>query len=289
MKTTQDVDVEDVLMARERIRRVLSPTPLVFSERRGAYLKLEILQLTGAYKVRGAVNALAVQIERGDRRPVIAASAGNHAKGVAWAARHFGLEACVVVPEHASRTKVRGAAELGARVVTRGATLEDAFDHALELAALHDWRFVHAFDDPDVVAGQGTTALELLDARPDVVAIPIGGGGLAAGMGRVLKWHGIRAVGVRVEGPNTLADGVRVRAMSERTRRICTEALETTVTVSEDDVRRTMLDLVQSDRIVAEGAGAVAPAALSKIEGRKKIAIVSGGNVDSDLLFGLTP
>lgn len=283
MKTAEEVDVEDVLMARERIARVLKPTPAVYSEHRRAHLKLENLQVTGSYKVRGAVNAVAAQIERGDRRPIVAASAGNHAKGVAWAARCFGLKACVVVPRTAPRTKVRGAQELGAEVVTHGDSFEEALDYARALPG----RFLHAFDDPDVIAGQGTAALELIDSGTDVVLIPVGGGGLAAGMGLVLKWRGIRTVGVKVAGPNTLADGVRVRRMGELTRRICDEVLDDVVDVSEDDVRRMMLDLLARDRIVAEGAGAVAPAALEKVRGERKLAVVSGGNVDSELLFGL--
>jgi threonine dehydratase len=283
MKTAEEVDVEDVLMARERIARVLPPTPAVYSEHRGAHLKLENLQLTGSYKVRGATNAIAIQIERGDRRPIVAASAGNHAKGVAWAARHFGLEARVVVPKSAPRTKVQGAQELGAEVIPHGETFEEALEYAKTLPG----RFLHAFNDPDVVAGQGTVALELIDLEPDVVLIPIGGGGLAAGMGLVLKWRGVRAVGVKVAGPNTLADGVRVCRMGELTRRICDRVLDDVVTVSEDDVRRTMLHLVARDRIVAEGAGAVAPAALGRVRGERKLGVVSGGNVDSELLFGL--
>lgn len=286
MKTAEDVTVEDVLMARERVARILPTTPLVLSEHRQAWLKLENLQLTGSYKLRGAINAIAIQIERGDQRAVVAASAGNHAKAVAWAARHFGLQACVVVPTTAPRTKVRGARELGAEVVSQGDSLEETFAHAQSLAVRNNWRFLHAFNDKDVIAGQGTVALELIDFKPDVVLIPIGGGGLAAGMGRILKWRGIRTVGVKIEGPNTIADGVRVCRMGDLSRQICDQVLDDVVHVTEEEVRAAILDMMAQDRIVAEGAGALAPAALNSIPGKRKIAIVSGGNVDSDLLFG---
>jgi threonine dehydratase len=285
MKNTEDVTVENVLMARERIGRILQPTPLVLSEHHGAWLKLENLQLTGSYKLRGAINAIAVQIERGDRRSVVAASAGNHAQAVAWAARHFGLEACVVVPTTAPRTKVRGAVQLGARVVSSGQSFEDALERAQQLAVVKNWRFLHAFNDPDIIAGQGTVALELIDSNPDVVLIPVGGGGLAAGMGRVLKWCGIKAIGVKVDGPNVVADGVRVCQMGDLTSRICDEVLDDTVGVTDNEIHDAMLELLAQDRIVAEGAGALAPAALSRVPGKRKIAIVSGGNVDTDLLF----
>jgi len=286
MKKAGNVGIEDILMARERLARVLAPTPLVFSEHRRAWLKLENLQLTGSYKLRGAMNAIAMQIERCDRRAVVAASAGNHAKAVAWAARHFGLEACVVVPTTAPRTKVRGAVQLGARVVSSGQSFEDALERAQQLAVVKNWRFLHAFNDPDIIAGQGTVALELIDSNPDVVLIPVGGGGLAAGMGRVLKWRGIKAIGVKVDGPNVVADGVRVCRMGDLTRRICDEVLDDMAGVTDEEIRDAMLDMLAQERIVAEGAGALAPAALSRIPGKRKIAIVSGGNVDSDLLFG---
>jgi threonine dehydratase len=295
--------VLDVVRAAARIAPHLAPTPIVRAGPRSAWLKLENLQVTGAYKVRGALNALAAQLERGDGRPVVAASAGNHALGVAWAARRLGLRACVVVPSTAPQTKIRGAARLGAEVIRAGDCFEAAFVRAQELALENDWRFLHAFDDPDVIAGQGTVALELLHFEPDAVLIPIGGGGLASGMGLVLKAHGIPAWGVQVERVDgmarllggedpieparTVADGLRVVSPGRLTAAICATVLEGVLRVTEDEVRSSILDLAETHRVVAEGAGAVAAAALDRVPGKRKIALVSGGNIDLSALAAL--
>ncbi|AKU97844.1 Threonine dehydratase, catabolic [Labilithrix luteola] len=292
-------DVADVAAAASRLRPLLAPTPLVRSERFDAWLKLETLQVTRSYKVRGATNAMLVALANGDRRPIVAASAGNHARGVAWAAHRLGLEAHTVVPITAPLTKVRGAEALGAKVIRFGRSYEDAQDHAISLARENGWRFLPAFDDPDVIAGQGTVGWELLDAHPDVVLVPLGGGGLASGLGLALKSRGTRIVGVHVEGldamaraldgrppldvlPTTIADGVRVRRVGESTRRICAEVLDEIVTVTEEDVRRAVVELASFERVVAEGAGALAYAALSRKAGTRTIAVISGGNIDLD-------
>jgi len=288
--------VNDIAKAATRIAPYLTPTPIVKASFKNSWLKLENLQETGAYKVRGALNALVCQIERGDRRPVVAASAGNHALGVAWAARKLGLFANVVVPATAPQTKIDGARSLGATVIIKGETFEHAFEHAMESAMVNDWRFLHAFDDAEIIAGQGTIALELLHFAPDTVLIPIGGGGLASGVGLVLKAHGIRAWGVQVEnvdgmgrkldgkGPvqpaQTLADGLRVFEPGRLTAEICSTVLDGVLRVTEDRVKSTVLTLARKSRLVVEGAGATAPAALDMIPGKKKLALVSGGNID---------
>lgn len=299
--TTRRPDVADVAAAASRLRPLLAPTPLVRSERFDASLKLETLQVTGSYKVRGAANAMLVALANGDRRPIVAASAGNHARGVAWAANRLGLEAHTVVPISAPRTKVRGAEALGADVIRFGSSYEEAQEHAMLLAARKDWRFLPAFDDPDVIAGQGTVGWELLDAQPEVVLVPLGGGGLASGVGLALKSRGARIVGVHIEGldamaralggrptldvlPATIADGVRVRHVGELTRRICADVLDDIVTVTEDEVRRAVVELAAFERIVAEGAGALAYAALGHGTGARTIAVISGGNIDLDSL-----
>lgn len=294
----------DVRSAARRVSGILRSTPAIWSEHRAGWLKLESLQVTGSFKVRGAVNAVAAQIERGDRRPIVTASAGNHAQGVAWAARSFGLAAHVVVPAAASRRKVEGCRALGAHVVECGTAFEDALACAQQLSRSRGWRFLHAFDDPDVVAGQGTVALELLPLEPDVVLIPVGGGSLAAGMGVVLAERGIRAVGVQVAGvdamarelrgardpfepASTVADGLRVRRPGALTRDVCAQVLEEVLTVPEGEVRSALVDLITADRIAAEGAGAVAVCALPRVRGRRKVAVVSGGNVDEAVLASL--
>jgi threonine dehydratase len=284
------VTEDDVRAAHRRMRGVLVPTPLVRSEARDAWLKLESLQPTGAFKVRGAFNAVARAVERGDRRGVVAASAGNHARGLAWAARHFGIDATVVMPESAPRTKIDGCRALGAHVVVCGATLDEAMAVARGLPG----RFVHPYDDEDVIAGQGTLALEL-PATTDVVVAPVGGGGLAAGLSLVRR---VRVVGVVVEGVDamaralrgeperppvaTIADGLRVRAAGRLAVRLLAERGVEIVTVTETAVRRALADIAAGDRIIAEGAGAVAVAALPQVAGRRRVAVVSGGNIDAE-------
>jgi len=295
----------DVEAAWRRLQHVLPATPLHHCQRRDAFLKLENLQATGAYKVRGAFNALAVQVARGDRRPVIAASAGNHAQGVAWAARHFGLAAAVVVPCGAPRTKLDGAERLGARVIEVEGDFERCVERARQLAEAHDWRFVHAFEDADVIAGQGTVALELGGHPVDVVVVPIGGGGLAAGVSLWCRARGIRVVGAQVVGVDamyrrlarkapcalaaTVADGLVVRQPGRLTTAICRSSLECIVHVSEREVEAAMAELADRDKLVVEGAGAVAVAALRYVRGRCRVAVVSGGNVDLAELARLTP
>lgn len=288
---------DDVLRAAERLQGRVRRTPVVPSAAFGGLLKLETLQITGAYKVRGAFNALMMQVASGDRRPVVAASAGNHAAGVAWAGRALGLSVVTVVPEGAPETKVTRTRSFGAQVLRHGADFEAAFAEAKRLSEVHNWRFLHPFDDLDVIAGQGSVGVELLAERPDVVALPIGGGGLASGVGTLLKAYGVRVVGVQIRGVDamaqtlghtasstvcsrTVADGIAVRTVGEKTAEICREVLDDLVLVTEDEVRIAMRRLALEDHVIAEGAGAVAAAALDRIPGHKKVAVVSGGNVD---------
>jgi len=286
----------DVIRAAMRLEPYLKPTPMVYSGGRASLLKLENEQVTGAYKVRGALNALLAQVERGDHRPLVAASAGNHSAGLGWAARRLGLSATAVVPTTAPEEKVVSTRSLGAKVIVHGHSYEAAQAHARHLATINGWRFLPAFDDPEVIAGQGTIALEILRSRPDVVLVPIGGGGLAAGVGLVLQAHGIPLVGVQVKGVDamnqvlagkthlsrpgdTVADGVRVTQPGHLTRAICARVLSKIVTVDESTLRRTMVRLAAQDGIVAEGAGALASAALDQVDGNRALAIVSGGNI----------
>jgi threonine dehydratase len=311
MTTTDDpLDPDGLLradliaQAARRLAAAFPPTPLVRSPGRHAHLKLENLQVTGAYKVRGAFNAIAAQVARDDRRPLFAASAGNHGLGVAWAARHFGLPATIVVPLCAPRRKTDGCARLGARVRRIGADFDAALAAARVLAQECGGRLVHAFDDPEVIAGQATVAIELLAARPEVVVIPVGGGGLLAGMGTVLRRAGVRVIGVQVAAAQalrqvlrgelptppaaTLADGLRVSEPGQLTRRIARAALDDLVVVEEDALAATVASLALDDKIVAEGAGAASVAALPQVLGSRRIAVVSGGNIDAELLARLT-
>ena len=298
------VSVADVLAAKARLRRYLPDTPLHYAERFGVWLKLENLQRTGSYKVRGALNALLAGIERGDERPVICASAGNHAQGLAWAAWRLGVTAIAVMPTAAPATKVAGVKHWGGTVRLHGNSYDEAYAFALNLAQENGWRFLSAFDDPDVIAGQGTLGLELAPHAPDVVIVPIGGGGLASGVALALKSQGVRVVGAQVEGVDsmvraiagdtraidpvpTLADGVKVKIPGFITRRLCASLLDDVVIVREAELRETLVRLALEEHLIAEGAGALALAAGRRVAGKRKCAVVSGGNIDASVLAGL--
>jgi threonine dehydratase len=298
------VTVADVLAAQARLRPYLPPTPLHYAERFGVWLKLENLQRTGSYKVRGALNALLAARERGDGRPVIAASAGNHAQGLAWAAYRLGVQAITVMPHGAPANKIAGVAHWGATVRQHGDSYDEAYAFARELAAQNDYRFLSAFDDVDVIAGQGTVGMEIAPHVPDVVIVPIGGGGLASGVALALKSQGVRIVGAQVEGVDSmaralkgdirliaplasLADGVRVKVPGFITRRLCASLLDDVVIVREAELRETLVRLALEENIIAEGAGALALAAGRRVAGKRKCAVVSGGNIDAAVLARL--
>ena len=298
------VGAGDILAAQARLRRYLPPTPLHHAERFGCWLKLENLQRTGSYKVRGALNALLVARERGDHRPVIAASAGNHAQGLAWAAYRLNVQAIAVMPHGAPQTKIAGVAHWGATVRLHGETFDEARAFAMHLAERNGYRFLSAFDDPDVIAGQGTVGMEIASLAPDVVLVPIGGGGLAAGVALALHAQGVRIIGAQVEHVDamhralrgepegalpaaTLADGVRVKQPGLLTREILSRLLDDIVIVREAELRETLVRLALEEHVIAEGAGALALAAGRRVAGKRKCAVVSGGNIDAAVLAGL--
>lgn len=304
VSTDVTVTAADVLAAQARLRRYLPATPLHHAERFGCWLKLENLQRTGSYKVRGALNALLAARERGDHRTVIAASAGNHAQGLAWAAYRLGINAITVMPRNAPQTKVAGVAHWGATVRLHGDSYDEAKAFAAELAAQNDYRVLSAFDDPDVIAGQGTVGLELAALAPDVVLVPIGGGGLASGVAVALKSQGVRVIGAQVEGVDsmrrllcgdpmacepatTLADGVRVKEAGHLTRRVLASLIDDIVVVREAELRETLVRLALEEHVIAEGAGALALAAGRRVAGKRKCAVVSGGNLDAGVLAQL--
>ncbi|NOT87049.1 MAG: threonine dehydratase [Lysobacter sp.] len=304
VRNVATVGAGDILAAQARLRRYLPPTPLHNAERFGCWLKLENLQRTGSYKVRGALNALLAARERGDHRPVIAASAGNHAQGLAWAAYRLNVPAIAVMPHTAPENKIAGVAHWGATVRLHGDTFDEARTFAMQLAERNGYRFLSAFDDPDVIAGQGTVGMEIASLAPDVVLVPIGGGGLAAGVALALHAQGVRIVGAQVEHVDamsralrgepegalpaaTLADGVRVRHPGLLTREILSRLLDDIVIVREAELRETLVRLALEEHVIAEGAGALALAAGRRVAGKRKCAIVSGGNIDAAVLAGL--
>lgn len=300
----RSVSAADVLAAQARLRPHLGPTPLHYAERFGCWLKLENLQRTGSYKVRGAMNALLAARERGDTRPVIAASAGNHAQGLAWAGHRLRTAVITVMPRCAPQTKIAGVAHWGATVRLHGDSYDEAKTFAAELAAQHDYRLLPAFDDVDVIAGQGTVGLELAALAPDVVLVPIGGGGLCAGVALALASQGVRIVGAQVEGvaamaralrgdhapiepAATLADGIRVKQPGALTQRVLRDLLDDIVIVREAELRETLVRLALEEHVIAEGAGALALAAGRRVAGKRKCAVVSGGNIDAVVLAQL--
>jgi threonine dehydratase len=275
------------------------------------WLKAECLQSTGSFKLRGALSRVAALGERAERG-LVTASAGNHARAVAQAARIRGVGCDVFMPRDAPVPKVLAAEALGARVLLEGASVDDALEHALRLAEQTGAAFVHPFDDIDVIAGQATLGVELLQDVPDLarVIVPVGGGGLASGIGIALRQAGsdARLVGVQAAAcapfldalagrpighasATTIADGVAVKQPGKLTLPLLGELLDELLSVGEDQIADAMVFLAERVKLVAEGAGAIAVAALlsgalAPVEGTT-VAIVSGGNVDSGLLASL--
>ena len=312
------VQPDDIVAARELLRDVISPTPLLYSrvlsETVGGpvYLKCENLQRTGSFKVRGAYTRIARLSDAERDRGVVAASAGNHAQGVAFAAGLLGTRATVVMPERAPIPKVEATRGYGASVVLTGATVEDALEAALDFAARTGSVFIHPFDHPDVVAGQGTLGFEIIEQCPQVrtVMVPVGGGGLAAGI--AVAVHGldpsVRVVGVQAEavagyeasfaaghvvtvaGGPSIADGIAVRRPGDIAFGILSSLASGFVTVSEADLARGLLLCLERAKQVVEPSGAAAVAALLSRAGDFEppiVAVLSGGNIDPLLLSKL--
>ena len=312
--TLQPPTIDDIRAAAERIRGSVIRTPMLvsrtLSEIIGAeiWLKFENLQFTAAYKERGALNKL-LQLSPDERaRGVIAASAGNHAQAVAYHAKRLGIPATIVMPESTPTVKVTQTAGHGASVVLYGRIVDDAFGKARELALENGYVFVHAFDDPKVIAGAGTIGLEMLEDAPDLdtIVVPIGGGGLMSGIAiaaRGLK-PDIELIGVEAElypsmkcaiqdihmplGGDTLAEGIAVKQPGELTSRILRELANDVVLVPERELERAVAMLVGIEKTVVEGAGAAGLAAIladsARFRGKKVATLLCGGNIDTHLL-----
>ncbi len=312
------VAADDVVTARELLREVISPTPLLYSrvlsEQIGGpvYLKCENLQRTGSFKVRGAYVRIARLSAAERARGVVAASAGNHAQGVAFAARLLGATATVVMPERAALPKVEATRGYGASVVLHGSSVEDALDEALRVAARTGGVFIHPFDHADIVAGQGTLGLEIIEQCPQArtVLVPVGGGGLAAGITVAVKSldPAVRVVGVQAESvaayPGsiaaghpvpvpalpTMADGIAVSRPGDIPFGILSAQGDGIVTVPEASLSRALLLCLERAKQVVEPAGAAGVAALLSCPGRFEppvVAVLSGGNIDPLLLSKL--
>jgi threonine dehydratase len=305
-------DTRTVVGAAAAIASHVRRTPLERSETFSAlvgsdiFLKLENLQRTGAFKIRGALHKL-LRLDPAVRaRGVLTASAGNHGQGLARAAQLLGVPAWVVLPEGVPLAKLTAIQRAGAKTVIAGASYDEAHEIALRQSLEHEATYVHAFDDPDVIAGQGTVAFEMLEEDPllDTIVVPVGGGGLLAGCGLVTRTRGVRLVGAQAEGasafarsfaardltevpPRTIADGIAVGRPAQRTLAMALESAAAVLTVSDEAIARAMLLLLEHHKLLAEPAGAAALAAVLESPaplGRRIGVVISGGNIDPNLL-----
>jgi threonine dehydratase len=312
-ESTTQVSLSEVVAARSRLNGAIAYTQCsesaALSELTGAriFCKQEFLQRTGSFKERGARNALAQLPQEHARRGVIAASAGNHALGLSWHGKLLGISVTVVMPRFAPLVKVARCRQFGAKVVLHGDTFDEARSEAMRIAAESQLVYIHPFDDPQVIAGQGTLAFEILEQVPDAEAIvvPVGGGGLLAGVATVL--HGLKpelqiigvepvnaacfaaglaaASPVRVPTRYTLADGLAVAEAGRHTLAIARPLVHQMVKVQEEEIALAMLRLAELEKCIIEGAGATGLAAmlsgqLPELTGRKVVLLLTGGNID---------
>jgi threonine dehydratase len=301
MKTETAPTPADIHDARERLADIAMVTPVYGSETfsriagREVWLKAENLQRTGAFKVRGAVNRIATLSGEQRRAGVVAASAGNHGQAVAWAARQAGIPARIYVPEDAPMAKVEACRTYGSELIMAGESFEEALAAAQADLEESGATFVHPFEDPVVIAGQGTIGLELAEQLPDAgtIVIPVGGGGLAAGIALALRATrpDVHILGVQAgKAGYTIADGVFVKRPGELTMSILDEVLDELIDVDDEAISEAIVLLLERAKLVVEGAGAVGVAALlsGKVAGSGPIAIVlSGGNIDPTLLISV--
>jgi threonine dehydratase len=274
------------------------------------YLKTENLQVTGSFKVRGAYYKMTRLSEEEKQRGVIACSAGNHAQGVALAAQKNGIKAVICLPDGAPISKVEATKSYGAEVCLVEGVYDDAYNKALQLRDEKGYTFIHPFNDEDVIAGQGTIALELAEQIPDLdaVLVPIGGGGLISGIAYTIKTlnpkvkvYGVQAAGApsmknavehghieTLTGVSTIADGIAVKTPGEITYSLCNQYVDEIITVTDDEISAAILALMEQHKLVTEGAGAVpvAAAMFKKVDlkGKKAVCVLSGGNIDVTIL-----
>lgn len=311
-----NVSLADVQKAQAELRKYFPPTPLVLnswlSEALGCelYLKLENMQPIGSFKIRGATYKISRLTAEQKAKGVVAASAGNHAQGVAWGSRKLGVKALIVMPKGAALVKVQNTRALGAEVLFEGETFEEAFAAANEQARKTGRVLVHAYEDADVIAGQGTAGLEILEQLPDVDAVfaSIGGGGLMSGVSLVLKElkpsakiYGCQASGARamvdsfkqghaVKLPkvDTFADGIAVAQASGKMLELLKPRLDDCLAADDEAIVMAVLTLLEKAHVISEGSGALPIAVIeqmkAKLKGKKVVAIISGGNIDVNVL-----
>ena len=311
------LDLKKIYEAKERIKDIVVDTPFSYAPHLSeiasceVYLKKENLQVTGAFKIRGAYNKIASLSDEQRACGVVAASAGNHAQGVALSASKFGIRAVIVMPESTPLTKVNGVKHYGAEVILAGTNYDEAYAYATEYGEKYSLTFVHPFEDEEVIAGQGTVALDILNKcdELDAVLVPVGGGGLIAGMSSAFKAinPNIEVIGVTAQGApafkksfesktaidstsvRTIADGIAVRDTSEITLSHALECVDKIISVDDEEIASAILFLLEKQKLVVEGAGSVGVAALlhnklSHLKGKKVAVVLSGGNMDVTLL-----
>lgn len=304
--------ISDIYDAKEVLQDVISKTPIVHATKihENLWIKAENLQGTGAFKLRGAYNKLASLTPEEREKGVIAASAGNHAQGVAYSCMKMGIKGTIVMPKTAPLSKIEATKSYGVTVELQGDTFNDAYEYAKNLQEITGAVFIEPFDDPYVIAGQGTIGLEILEKMNDVdtVIVPIGGGGLISGIAAAIKSlrPNCRVIGVqsehapsmkesleqdtmiKLENVSTIADGIAVKTPGNLTFELCRQYVDEVVTVSEEEIAAAILTLLEKMKMVAEGAGAtsVAAAMFNKVdlENHKCVAVLSGGNIDVNLL-----
>lgn len=296
------------------LKEVIRRTELIhapnINKKCNIYLKPENLQVTGSFKVRGSYYKISQLSEEEKAKGVIACSAGNHAQGVALAATKNGIKSIICLPCGAPISKVEATKNYGAEICLVEGVYDDAYKRALELRDEHGYTFIHPFDDVDVIAGQGTIALEIMDQKKDIdaVVVPIGGGGLISGIAFAvkslnpnIKVYGVQSAGApsmknsidhkkieRLPGVSTIADGIAVKEPGQNTFDICSKYVDGIVTVTDDEVSSAILAMLEQHKIITEGAGAVAVAAAMfdkiPVKGKNVVCIVSGGNIDVNIL-----
>ena len=302
--------LEDFIKAKEKLSKVLLETHLIyspiFSKESGnkVFIKPENLQKTGSFKIRGAYNKISNLTDAEKKRGVIASSAGNHAQGVAYGAKESGIKAVIVMPKSTPLIKVESTKQYGAEVVLHGDVYDDAYKKAKELEEKESYVFVHPFNDEDVLDGQGTIALEILEELPetDIILVPIGGGGLISGIAcaaKILKPE-IKIIGVEPEGAasayeaikenkvvelkeaNTIADGTAVKKIGDLNFEYIKKYVDEIITVSDYELMEAFLLLVEKHKIIAENSGILSVAATKKIKEKNKkvVSVISGGNID---------
>lgn len=303
--------LNEITQSYDRIKSHIKHLPLYysnnFSEITGAdiYFKLENLQRTGSFKIRGALNCI-LKNQEICRNGIIAASAGNHAQGVAFSAKTLGIKAVIVMPEFTPMVKVASTQSHGAEVILYGQSFEDAYKYAVQIGNERGLHFIHPFDDHDVIAGQGTVAYEILTEKPDIdqIVVPVGGGGLISGIAEYVKEFNpkIKIIGVQAEEAAgmvsslsegrvvslstsaTFAEGIAVKKVGELTFASCKNCVDELVTVSESEIALAVLEYIERAKLVVEGAGAAPLAALLAgkidVKGKTTVLVVSGGNID---------